>query len=310
MKKNNKQPLVSVLIPVYNGAEYLDEAIASVLNSTYKNFEIILVDDGSTDISRKKCAEYAKNHENTRFYAFRKNKGMTRCLNYGVKKAKGKYIARINQDDIMVKDRLEKQVAFLEKNTGYVVVGGAIQLFTDNNPKFDRIQFPLTDKLIRSQWMIFSPYSDPTVMFRKSAWDKTEGYSQYFWPADDVHMWYQLGNIGKMANLPGILTKVRWHDSCGSIKSHRLQMQKTWRVHNWAAEMVQKPKLYERLFWIGELLAGYLFTPQFNWLVYRTMRKFQAALYLSRTQSKKVHSSLRTQFLLFKKQFSLLLLGA
>ncbi len=271
----NKQPLVSVLIPVFNGTEYLDEAIQSVLNSNYKNVEVILVDDGSSDQSKNKCQHYHDRYPNVHFYGFKTNKGMTRCLNFGVKKAKGKYIARLNQDDIMVKDRLTRQVSFLERNLEYVVVGGAIQLFTNDNPHYDTVHFPKTDHSIRAQWLTLSPYADPTVMYRKQAWQQTEGYSQYFWPADDVHMWYQLGNYGKLANLDRILTKVRWHDGCGSILSHRRQMIKTWQVHNWAAEFIQSPTVCQRLFWLGQLIAGYFFPPQFNWWVYRFLRKFQ-----------------------------------
>lgn len=270
-----KKPLVSVLIPVYNGTEFLDQAIQSVLNSTYKRFEIILVDDGSTDKSRKKCLEYAEKYKQVSFYGFRKNKGMTRCLNFGVKKARGKYIARFNQDDIMMKDRLEKQVKFLEAHPDYVIVGGAIRLFTEHNPEYDVLKFPKTDNQIRSQWMILSPYSDPTVMYRKETWLQTDGYSQYFWPADDVHMWYQLGSLGKMANIQSVLTLVRWHSDCGSIKSHRRQMIKTWAVHQWANECVQSATFSEKMFWFAELVAGNLFPAQFNWWVYRVIRHIQ-----------------------------------
>lgn len=268
-------PIVSVLIPVYNGTEFLDEAIQSVLKSTYKSLEIILVDDGSSDLSRQKCLEYAQKYDHVSFYGFKKNRGMTRCLNFGVRKAKGKYIARINQDDIMLPNRLKQQVSFLEKHPDYVVLGGAIQLFTATDPRFDILRFPLTDQLIRQQWMNLSPYSDPSVMYRKSAWLKTEGYSQFFWPADDVHMWYQLGSLGKMANLPQILTKVRWHEDCGSLKSHRRQMVKTYEVHLWASEFITKPSFSTRIFWLCQLMAGLVLPPNFNWWVYRWIRKAQ-----------------------------------
>lgn len=274
-KKAKKLPLVTVLIPVYNGTKFLNEAIRSVLKSSYKNYEIVLVDDGSTDTSKEKCLKFASTLHHVSYYGFKKNKGMTRCLNFGVKKAKGKYIARLNQDDIMMPDRLAKQVTFLEQNHDYVIVGGAVQLFTDENPHFDTLIFPHSDEQIRRQWMLFSPYSDPAVMYRKDAWKKTEGYSQYFWPADDVHMWYQLGLIGKLANLDSVLTKVRWHEACGSLKSHRLQIKKTWQVHNWAAEMIQKPTFSERIFWYGQLFAGTFFSPRFNWYIYRILRKIQ-----------------------------------
>lgn len=272
---NNTLPLVSVLIPVYNGTTFLDEAINSVLNNKYPKVEIILVDDGSTDASREKCRQYQKRHSCIRFYGFTKNSGMTRCLNFGIKKAKGTYIARLNQDDIMMPERLHQQVSYLESHPDHVVVGGNIELFTSKTDPLTHITFPVSDEKIRQQWLYLSPFSDPTVMYRKDAWLKTEGYSQYFWPADDVHMWYQLGSIGKMANLPEIVTKVRWHDSAGSIRSHRRQMIKTFQVHQWAAEFIASPTLQQRLFWIAQLLAGYCFSPKFNWFIYRSLKHLQ-----------------------------------
>ncbi|OGV96991.1 hypothetical protein A2W24_02610 [Microgenomates group bacterium RBG_16_45_19] len=269
-----EKPLVSVLIPVFNGAQYLEETVHSVFESTNLPVEAILVDDGSTDGSKKRCCSLAAQyHGQVSIVNFNKNKGMTRCLNEGIKVAKGEYIARINQDDLMVKGRLEKQVAFLENHPEHVVVGSYIELFTATNKHFDMVKFPLDDKALKAIWMTLSPFADPAVMYRESAFLKTNGYSQVMWPADDVHMWYMLGKLGKLANIPQVLTRVRWHNKAGSIMSHRLQMKKTWEVHQWAAINIRKPSLGEYAFWAAEYAAGLVFPPRFNWFVYRLMRK-------------------------------------
>lgn len=265
-------PLVSVLIPVYNGVPYLRETLDSIINNNYKDIEIILVDDGSKDASKKTCHEYESKYNNIKFISFEKNKGMDRALNAGIKVAQGEYIVRLNQDDIIMPDRIEKQVKFLEENSEYVAVGGQIVLFTDKNSDYARINFPLTDEEIRNKWLLFSPFSDPTVTYRRSAVMETPGYSQLMWPADDVHMWYMLGSIGKLANLPDVVTRVRWHRGSGSIHSHRRQMKKTWEVHKWAEEHIQKPSLGIKAFWIAEYIAGLVFPPQFNWFIYRQIK--------------------------------------
>jgi len=198
---------------------------------------------------------------------------MTRVLNFGIKKSKGKYIAGINQDDLMMPERLKKQVDFLESHPDYVAVGGNIKLFSKENNFFDTILFPQTDEMIRKLWLFLSPFSDPTVMYRRDAFLKTKGYNQNFWPADDVQMWYQLGEIGKLANLPIILTKVRWHNEAGSIKHHRLQIKKTWEVHQWANKNITKASIPVQLFFIIQYLAGQILPPQFNWFVYRLIKK-------------------------------------
>lgn len=277
-KDISKKPLVSVLIPVYNGIPYINQTLDSILNNNYKNIEIILVDDGSKDASKKICRDYESKYSNVKFISFEKNKGMDRALNAGVKLAKGKYIARINQDDLIMPDRLEKQVKFLEKNKDYVAVGGQIVLFTNENPQYAKVSFPLTDSEIRGRWLMFSPFSDPTVTYRKSAILETPGYSQIMWPADDVHMWYMLGSLGKLANLPNVVTKVRWHSGAGSIKSHKRQMKKTWEVHKWAEENVQKPNFGVKLFWIAQYVAGVVFPPQFNWFMYRQLKRLTELL--------------------------------
>lgn len=269
-----KKPLVSVLIPVFNGALYLEETVHSVFASTKLPVEVILVDDGSTDGSKKRCRSMAAHyHGKVTFVNFNKNKGMTRCLNEGIKLARGEYIARINQDDLMVKGRLEKQVTFLERHPDHVAVGSNISLFTATQAHYDTVKFPIHDEALKTTWMTLSPFSDPSVMYRKSAFLETTGYSQAMWPADDVHMWYMLGKLGKLANIPQVLTRVRWHNKAGSIMSHRLQMKKTWEVHMWAAANIRKPSLGEYAFWVAQYAAGEVFPPQFNWLVYRLLRK-------------------------------------
>ncbi len=268
-------PRISILIPVYNGSRTITETIDSVFKSTYTNFEVLLINDGSTDDSGKICEELAKTHSQIRFFNHTVNRGLSGTLNFGVSEAKGEYIARINQDDVMTPDRLEKQLDFLTAHPEVVCVGGAIELFTDSGKIVDLVRFPLTDKELKAKWLYLSPFSDPTVMYRTETVKKTEGYTQKFWPVDDVHMWYQLGTIGKLANLKDIVTKVRWHEEAGSIKSHRTQMNKLYELHLWAATHIEKPSLFVRTFWFSQYMAGIIFPPKFNWFIYRILKKFK-----------------------------------
>lgn len=275
MTREEKRPLVSVLIPVFNGAEFLVETVESIYRSSYRNFEIILVDDGSTDASVALCEKLDKRFKKVRFYAFPKNKGLTRVLNFGISKARGKYVARINQDDLMVKKRLKWQVEFLESNPGHVAVGGYTKWIDKEGKRLDTVKFPLSDEKLREQWMVLSPFADPAVMYRKVAVRKTRGYMQSYWPVDDVQMWYQLGRLGKLANLPKILTLVRWYDGAGSVRFHKLQMKKVWKTHMYARKQVRRPNVMEWGFWLGQLVAGWVLPARVNWYVYRVMRRWQ-----------------------------------
>ncbi|SVC41049.1 uncharacterized protein METZ01_LOCUS293903, partial [marine metagenome] len=108
-------PLITVLMPVYNGAKYLNEAIDSILNQTFQNFEFIIIDDGSTDDSVKIIKSYDDNR--IRLVENRNNLGQSETLNKGLSLTRGKYIARMDQDDISMPERLKKQFEFMENNS-------------------------------------------------------------------------------------------------------------------------------------------------------------------------------------------------
>lgn len=272
MKKN---PLVSIIIPVYNGVSLIEETIHSVYKNNYSQYEVILVNDGSHDGSKAICKKLAKRYGKIRFYSFNTNQGLSNILNFAIKKAKGVYIARLNQDDLIMPDRLAQQVKFLESHSDHVAVGGFIELFENNDRFIDIVKFPLTNRNIKNRWLFLSPFSDPAVMFRKKTFKKTKGYQQRFWPVDDVHMWYQLGSLGKLANIPSIVTKVRWHNNAGSIRTHRKQIKMLWKLHLWAAKQIHIPNLFIWLFWVGQYVAGRTFPAKFNWSVFRLIRKVE-----------------------------------
>lgn len=271
MKKINK-PLVSVIIPVFNGASYLEEAVNSVKNSDYKKIEILLIDDGSTDKSKIICKKLEKKHENVRFYSFTENTGMGRVLNFALEKATGEYICRINQDDLMIKHRIRTQVKFLQDNPKVVAVGSYIKLFDEKNQP-TIVQFLEKDTDIKKTWLMLSPFSDPSVMYRKKIALQVGGYNQSFWPADDVHLWYRMGKIGKLANIPKVMVEVRWHDKAGSLKFMKINAVKTYALHLWADKEVEKAALSIRLFWFCELLAGLILPARWNWAAYRFIKK-------------------------------------
>ena len=129
-------PLVSVIMPAYNAEKWIAEAIDSILNQTYDNIELIVWDDGSTDGTWGILKEYSSS--NTRIYGTPKNSGVTYALNRLIEKSKGKYIARMDADDIAMPDRIEKQVKYLQNGLSVDVVGSGVRLFWDENTNTER----------------------------------------------------------------------------------------------------------------------------------------------------------------------------
>lgn len=202
------QPLVSVIIPVYNAEKYIRESISSIVNQTYKNLEIIVIDDKSSDNSIKLVEEFIDN----RIVLIKNdvNLKQPKTRNKGLKIAKGKYIANMDSDDISDLHRIEKQVAYMERNLDVDICGGYAKLFGDvNNERvFKR---PIEDEDIRIEAITGCPLIHPTVMLRASSIDKFQiQYDPNFKYAQDYELWSRLAfKNAKFHNIPEILLYYR-----------------------------------------------------------------------------------------------------
>lgn len=198
MDKNLKvnSPLVSVVMSCYNSEKYLRESIDSILAQTYTNFEFIIWNDGSKDSTE----EIVKSYNDTRIrYFSAENQGLGKALNCACKHVKGKYIARMDDDDIALPKRFEKEVAFLETNPEYILVSCASKYIDENGRSFGSAGMPAcSDKVIKIKLCI----SHPGVMFLKDAYFKTKGYLPVVAGGEDAMLWKQMSRFGKFANLP------------------------------------------------------------------------------------------------------------
>ncbi len=202
-----KTPLVSVIMPVYNAEKYLREAIESILNQTFTDFEFLIFNDGSTDSS----LEIINSYKDERIIlAYNdKNTGYVQHLNEGIKRAKGKYIARMDADDIALPKRFEKQVAFLEKNPVYILCGSRIRCFGEVE---EQVTLPIEDEEIRLKMLYITPFAHPSVMIRKSVLvDNALLYDDSVMPAEDHDLWVRLSQFGKLHNLQENLLLYRTH---------------------------------------------------------------------------------------------------
>jgi len=201
-------PLISVVMSVYNAEKYLDESIQSILSQTYSNFEFIIINDGSTDKSLKIIESYAKN-DNRIVVISRENKGLIASLNEGIVKAKGKYIARMDADDISLPKRLDKQVNLMEARPNVGICGTAIKMFFDQEKEKVR-RYPLTHEEIKTELLFSSAFAHPTVMMRRELIEKHQlFYNSTFEHAEDFELWTRFTEYTHMANLAEVLLKYR-----------------------------------------------------------------------------------------------------
>ncbi|MDO9385847.1 MAG: glycosyltransferase [Thiobacillus sp.] len=202
-------PVISVLLSVYNSEKYVSLAIESILNQTFADFELIIVDDCSSDASWDICLKYAQ--QDNRIVAVRNKLNLGGCetLNVGLKLAKGRYIARQDNDDWSYPDRLAKQLKFMETHQNVGIVGGNMEIINEDGKVIGKRTYNYTDGMIRKKIFRYSPFSHPLVMFRKSILDTVGYYNPEYAPADDYDLYFRIGKVSKFANLNEILMKYR-----------------------------------------------------------------------------------------------------
>jgi glycosyltransferase involved in cell wall biosynthesis len=199
-----KSPVISVLFPVYNGSLFIGQAIQSILEQTYDNFEIIIINDGSTDESAAIIQKYKDSR--IRFYE-QENQGLAATLNHAIKMSKGKYLARQDQDDISLPQRFEKQVDFLESHPDYGMVGTWASIMGENGDT-QRIHRHPTESLILKFDLFFNnPFVHSSMMIRKSVFEKVGLYStdKSRQPPEDYELWSRIAREFEVANIPEIL---------------------------------------------------------------------------------------------------------
>lgn len=199
-------PKVSVILPVYNCEKYIFETVQSVLNQTFADFELLIVDDCSTDNTVAIIKEF--NDDRIQLTVKEKNTGYTDSLNYAVSIAKGQYIARMDGDDICLPTRFEKQVTFLDTNPKIILCGSAIQIIGTDTI----LRHPSNHEAIKIKLCFGSSFYHPSVMGRIEVF-QANLYDKKYEPAEDYDLWTRLAFQGELANLEEVLLLYRVHDN-------------------------------------------------------------------------------------------------
>lgn len=210
--KNNKSPAISVVMGVYNAEKYIDQAIESILGQTYGDFELLLLNDGSTDNSQSRLEYYAKLDKRCKVYSG-VNKGMVATLNQGIALAKADIIFRMDNDDICRPQRFERQMRYLEDHPECVAVGSkALLIDADGLPIIEMWDYTDHDKIDEANLSgVGSFICHPAVAMRKAAILKVGGYHQEFHYAEDLDIFLRLAEVGILANIPEVLLEYRQH---------------------------------------------------------------------------------------------------
>lgn len=215
---------VSVIMPVFNAAPYLSEAVESILNQTFRNFEFIIINDGSTDGSSDILEHYS--HIDRRITVYHQgNKGLIHALNRAYRLAQGPLLARMDADDISFPTRLERQVAFLQNHPEVGVLGSWYESFSQDKEKSTLV--PLPTQPLSTAWSLLfgTPVHHPTVILRKELLKKSGYYRETAPFIEDRDLWLRMSKITKLMNLPEVLLRYRIHNDSICVKFSEMQSQ-------------------------------------------------------------------------------------
>ena len=256
-------PKISCVLPVFNGLPYFESAVDSVLKQSFGDFELLLIDDGSTDGSGDVCRALARRDMRIRLMS-KPNSGIVETLNLGIALAQAPYVARMDADDICHPDRFARQIEYLEEHPEVVVLGSRIDVI-DAEGRF--VHRPRAVVWMRDFGGFPSggiALCHPTVMFRRDAFLKTRGYSELYHAAEDYALWLEMSAQGAVTQLADYLLRYRVHE--GSVSRVKLDRQ---RFSCLKAELVYEARLrgretslierFEQCDQLDELLA--LLTP-------------------------------------------------
>lgn len=248
-----KNPKISVIMAVYNGMPHLKEAVRSILFQTYKDFEFIIVDDASDD----KSFSYLSNLKDKRIKLIKnsKNLGLANSLNKGLRVAKGKYIARMDADDISLPKRLQEQFKYLTDNPAVDLCGTWAYLIDESGKVIGEKKFPVSDAMIKKKLAIYSPIIHPSFFATRQLYQKLHGYDSKHEYAEDYEFLMRAKQKYTVANIPQKLIKLRFWPKRRSMA----QMKKIDRA-DFKVKLMAFKKGYFGKYYITMVVAKFFVT--------------------------------------------------
>jgi len=270
--------IVSIILPTYNGARYIADAIESVQAQIFPQWELLVIDDGSTDNTLTIVQELALKDSRVIYLKNDHNLGIQKTLNRGLHVARGKYIARIDDDDQWIETKkLEKQVEFLDTHPDYVLVGTGVVMIDEENKELVRYLLPESDRDIRKKILGKNCFVHSSVLFKKEAALQFGGYdeTQATRHVEDYDLWLKLGTDGKFANLSIYATQFMLREGGLSSRNKIEQFKKNIRL----AKKYKKnyPRYWSAIIrsWVRIVLYGLVFKLPVKYFINKGMKWYK-----------------------------------
>lgn len=229
-------PKVSVILPAYNSERYIRDAVGSILAQTFRDFEFVIVNDGSADSTESILRELAAGDSRIKLIS-RPNTGYTIALQEAIENSRGEYLARMDADDHSLPERFAKQVALLDARPEVGVVGTCYELMDEHGRKLHVQLQPSDDATLQKLCLAgTTPICHPSAMIRRTYFEQVGGYRHDAMPAEDLDLWLRLGEVSQLACLPDVLLRYRLHAGSVSEMKQAKQVEVQQRVRREAAQ--------------------------------------------------------------------------
>ena len=224
-------PRISVMMAVFNAERYVVDAVESILHQSFRDFEFVILNDGSTDKSGKILRDFAQRDSRIRLFS-EERRGLTRCLNRGIALAQGQYLARMDADDVALPGRFQAQVDYLHANPAVLAVGGQARLVSPEGWPLCHWTVPVKHEEIDAAHIagFAGRLIHPTSMMRLDVVRRIGGFDEQWTYAQDYDLWLRLAEIGRLSNLPGIVLNYRLHLASISAATRRMQYESAAKI--------------------------------------------------------------------------------
>lgn len=271
MGKN--KPLISVIMPAYNAQKYISSAIKSILNQTFKKFELIIINDFSTDKTLDIIESFSKKDSRVKLVNNDRKLDIARTLNKGISMAKSNIIARMDADDIAFPNRLELQYKLISSSKNIAVVGANIVIMDAAGNETAIRTYPNSSRKLKDCLFKYSPFAHPVVMFRKNVFEEVGQYNPKYSPTEDLDLWFRLGSKYKFESIPEPLLKYRLYEmssSHGDLKDLEILVFKI--RFDAITKYGYRPSLYDILYNLLQFITLWLTPAKYRITIYNLLR--------------------------------------
>lgn len=268
-----KKPLVSVTMPAYNAEHYIGRAIESILNQSFKNFELIIANDASTDGTLAIIRKYQRKDKRIRIINNKKNLQIAASLNKSVSQARADVIARMDADDVSMPTRLEEQYKILKQYPKVAIVGTDIIVVNKKGIQVSTREYPTSDVAMKKIMYRYSPFAHPVVMFRKNVFEEFGGYDTKLVPCEDIDLWFKIGSKYKFKSIHKSLLQYTLINTSNSNKKLRPLEILTLKIRfNAFRKYDYNLDLYDVIYNLGQLTTLFITPPRLRVWIYNFLR--------------------------------------